>query len=439
MKKILLVSLVGLLLVALAVPTVALKFKDVPDTHWAADYVYNLVNRGIITGFPDGTYRGNMSVTRYQAAVMLDKLAKSIGTGGVSEDKLRDLIKSELAKSAAGKAEGWSIGGYYQVRGLLNKVIGDGNRTIAGQYRVVMDIAKDLGPDTGFEIGLDTKTNAGNLAFGNYDIVANGLLDLAAHTTIDDFGFPITINLSQGNGDQYHNEDMIQMTTEMYGMTVGGAYEYNNGLIANASEQYSMIGAFSTELPWLGESSISGSIDLYQPVGVANPLASGGKKQANVKGVAMPADGVKVGGKLGINGSNSNALYVAAMLTLDDIWNTGTMLYLEGYKLGGQWQTALGEDYVGTQVFDEVLITGAGGYIGALLDQKVTDNLDFAGRLALNFTGTGLGTLQTTWIEPKLSLQSSDLVSVYGAYRLMLNNVTNGKTDRLELGAIVTY
>lgn len=176
MKKILLVSLVGLLLVALAVPTVALKFKDVPDTHWAADYVYNLVNRGIITGFPDGTYRGNMSVTRYQAAVMLDKLAKSIGTGGVSEDKLRDLIKSELAKSAAGKAEGWSIGGYYQVRGLLNKVIGDGNRTIAGQYRVVMDIAKDLGPDTGFEIGLDTKTNAGNLAFGNYDIVANGLL-----------------------------------------------------------------------------------------------------------------------------------------------------------------------------------------------------------------------------------------------------------------------
>lgn len=55
-------------------------FSDVPAGHWAKDAVDRLVEQGIILGFPDGTYRGTQSLTRYQAAVIiarvLDQIAK---------------------------------------------------------------------------------------------------------------------------------------------------------------------------------------------------------------------------------------------------------------------------------------------------------------------------------------------------------------------------
>jgi hypothetical protein len=46
-------------------------FKDVPWTHWAAKDIYNLSYLGIITGYPDGTFRPNNKITRLQGAQML--------------------------------------------------------------------------------------------------------------------------------------------------------------------------------------------------------------------------------------------------------------------------------------------------------------------------------------------------------------------------------
>ncbi len=45
--------------------------KDVPRNHWAYDAVVSLMKLGIISGYPDGTFRGNETVTRYQLAVSL--------------------------------------------------------------------------------------------------------------------------------------------------------------------------------------------------------------------------------------------------------------------------------------------------------------------------------------------------------------------------------
>jgi serine protease len=46
-------------------------FTDVPASHWAAGYVERLVQFGITSGFPDGTYRPNDSVDRGQMAAFL--------------------------------------------------------------------------------------------------------------------------------------------------------------------------------------------------------------------------------------------------------------------------------------------------------------------------------------------------------------------------------
>ncbi len=46
-------------------------FSDVPADFWAAAWIEQLVNEGIASGFPDGTYRPSDPVTRAQMAVLL--------------------------------------------------------------------------------------------------------------------------------------------------------------------------------------------------------------------------------------------------------------------------------------------------------------------------------------------------------------------------------
>ena len=43
-------------------------FSDVPKDSWAYDAVNTLVQDGVVEGFPDGTYQGNKTMTRYEMA-----------------------------------------------------------------------------------------------------------------------------------------------------------------------------------------------------------------------------------------------------------------------------------------------------------------------------------------------------------------------------------
>ncbi len=49
----------------------ASKFKDVPSTHWAYNYVEDISHRNIINGYTDGTFRPDNSLTREQAAKII--------------------------------------------------------------------------------------------------------------------------------------------------------------------------------------------------------------------------------------------------------------------------------------------------------------------------------------------------------------------------------
>jgi hypothetical protein len=48
-------------------------FPDVPSNYWAAPFIRELVNRGVIAGFPDGSFRPEEPVTRAQFAAMISK------------------------------------------------------------------------------------------------------------------------------------------------------------------------------------------------------------------------------------------------------------------------------------------------------------------------------------------------------------------------------
>jgi S-layer homology domain len=51
----------------------ATSFSDVQSNYWAAQFIQSLAQRGVIAGFPDGSFRPDEQVTRAQFAAMLNK------------------------------------------------------------------------------------------------------------------------------------------------------------------------------------------------------------------------------------------------------------------------------------------------------------------------------------------------------------------------------
>jgi S-layer homology domain len=85
---------------ALATP-----FSDVPANHWAYQYIQSLAADGLIDGYPDGKFKGDRPLTRYEMAVIVArvvaKLQENQYKGPSKEDldklqKLIDALKDEL-------------------------------------------------------------------------------------------------------------------------------------------------------------------------------------------------------------------------------------------------------------------------------------------------------------------------------------------------------
>ena len=71
------------------------QFSDVPAGHWAREALQNLVNNyNCVAGYPDGTFRGNQAITRYEFAAALSgclqEIEAQIGSG--SEVSQQDLV-----------------------------------------------------------------------------------------------------------------------------------------------------------------------------------------------------------------------------------------------------------------------------------------------------------------------------------------------------------
>ena len=58
-------------------------FPDIPSNHWAYDAVYALSERGLVEGYPDGTFGGDRMMTRYEFAQIVYRAIQN----GVSVDE----------------------------------------------------------------------------------------------------------------------------------------------------------------------------------------------------------------------------------------------------------------------------------------------------------------------------------------------------------------
>ncbi len=83
-------------------------FTDVPTSHWAYEALLKLYQLGLITGYPDGTYKGNQPMSRYEIALVIYKLLiylqseiknTDVSTTNITPDNFDQIINEILQKS----------------------------------------------------------------------------------------------------------------------------------------------------------------------------------------------------------------------------------------------------------------------------------------------------------------------------------------------------
>lgn len=70
-------------------------FPDVPENHWAYDYIRKLAAAGIIEGYGDGQFLGDRSMTRYEFAAML---YRTLNKGVQLDAKILNEFEPELGR-----------------------------------------------------------------------------------------------------------------------------------------------------------------------------------------------------------------------------------------------------------------------------------------------------------------------------------------------------
>jgi N-acetylmuramoyl-L-alanine amidase len=66
---------ISMVIKALKIPVVdaEIKFSDVSREHWAFAYINTAVQKGIVNGFPDGSFKPNNPTTRAEIAKVISK------------------------------------------------------------------------------------------------------------------------------------------------------------------------------------------------------------------------------------------------------------------------------------------------------------------------------------------------------------------------------
>lgn len=92
-------------LVAMGQGASATPFSDVPANHWAYQAIQSLAADGLVEGYPDGKFKGDRPLTRYEMAVLVARVIAKLqanGAGYASKadldklQKLIDALKDEL-------------------------------------------------------------------------------------------------------------------------------------------------------------------------------------------------------------------------------------------------------------------------------------------------------------------------------------------------------
>ena len=91
----------------------AMGFPDVPENHWAYQYVKTLGERGYLEGYPDGEFKGDRTLTRYEYAAIIYRalqngapadgnMARSVDEFGSELESIRNIDRFRVDRVSGG-------------------------------------------------------------------------------------------------------------------------------------------------------------------------------------------------------------------------------------------------------------------------------------------------------------------------------------------------
>ena len=218
MKKILAMAAVAAL-AAGASAYAANPFSDVSTSDWAYQAVSDLSDQGIVEGYPDGTFKGQTNITRYEMAQIVARLM-------AKEDQYNAEQRATIDKLAAEYADELDSLGV-RVSNLEKKV---GNISWSGdsRFRYLKDTTGDDHWQGRVRINMKGQVNDdtyvfGRLTSGNVNLKSEGTDSDNGDVTMDrlyvhhDFGDHVGLTMGR------YEVDMGTQGTWLYGNAFDGA------------------------------------------------------------------------------------------------------------------------------------------------------------------------------------------------------------------------
>ncbi len=133
---------------ALSVPSAGASatFRDVPSRHWAANVISSVSSAGLVTGFPDGTFRPEDKITRAQALVILAKALKNAAPNANELNSYSDASQvPNWAQQSVSIAAGGHIIVNYPDPSLIRPIdFATRGEVAALMYQTLLNSGKDL-------------------------------------------------------------------------------------------------------------------------------------------------------------------------------------------------------------------------------------------------------------------------------------------------------
>jgi len=410
----------------------ATKFRDVPDDHWAAESVYDLVNMGVTQGYPDGTFRGNNNITRYETAMFLSKLAGAIGQSGDQADmeieKMRDDLRAEIRQLRAEIAEikrmpvegeEKPITGSFSSKIMFGNLIAR-NTSIEGEYapvgpivryRLKTTFARNIGESAKLRINLDTMDSgfgggSSDLSMKILDVEGNMKLDMGLDN-------PIDVKVTSGPGPVVHTEEAdaqgnyiarsengvvyvrpyngINFSTKMSGIDIGLGYIARSINTFGEVQVNQINGSLGYNFPgmfFVPSFKLNTNIDYLSSNPQSNPAGPTDTKYTFDTSFMLSQKN-KIGFlySFGQGSAPHNAL-LGLEFDLLDAWDTGTTILFKYKKIGSEYlyeNATLREDmFAGLDVFNRYI--GSGGGLGLVdmgfeISQIVNESVNLISRV----------------------------------------------------------
>ena len=380
MKKILAIAAVAALTAGVSAYA-ANPFSDVTPNDWAYQAVEDLSEQGVVEGYPDGTFKGERNITRYEMAQIIARML-------AKEDQLNAEQRATLDKLAGEYADELANLGV-RVSNLEKKV---GNIYWSGDARMRYQ-SKSLDQKDGWNgrirINVKGQVNDSTYVQGRFlnemDFKGND----TSSTSMDqlyvnhNFGKDVSVRLGRqpisfgdqagwlNNGhDGYdggqiaYNNGKLSLATGygQFNSTYGDfAYDANDN---NKSDFYFARGAYDFNFAKLGVDYIAYQ-DKHNVVEEGKINAAGDKAKVNFEGTKPELFGVNL--NIPVQQFNVFGEYwkntTAPSALEDTAWNAGLSYGAANWKKPGTWDLSVAYNSVGNGVY-----LGATGWQTNILD-----------------------------------------------------------------------